>query len=76
MPSIELTDNEFNNLVFVLANAEFRNGVTWNTIAPLIAAAQRAAPAPQAPQAPPAATGKQARPARSPNGNKEMESIP
>jgi len=36
MPSIDLTDQEIVTLMFILANAEFKNGVTWSMINPLV----------------------------------------
>jgi hypothetical protein len=36
MPLIELNDTEMGQLMFVLANAEFKNGVTWALMNPLI----------------------------------------
>jgi hypothetical protein len=34
--TIDLTDAEMGQLMFILANAEFRNGVTWTLLNPLI----------------------------------------
>jgi len=36
MPTIELNETEMGTLMFILANAEFKNGVTWSVMSPLI----------------------------------------
>ena len=36
MPTIDLNDTEMGTLMFILANAEFKNGVSWAVMNPLI----------------------------------------
>jgi hypothetical protein len=36
MPTVDLSGEKWGQLMFILANAEFKNGVTWAMVNPLL----------------------------------------